>query len=461
MVYRLLLAVSLMALALSAGCPGPGGGNAPRSAAGAKAPRGMAAGEREPVALSVRPYQDVNQLVKDAWFLVETSYFVIEQQWGEASKLADSADPQKKQQGQAQKEALTKDIERKVFGVNGKVEELFKQAIAAEPDNPLNMASYAFYLRARKRYAAPDSDNFANTEKEALDWMDKAIAKWPDEWSFYMLKAFILNEPLVCHEWFRATAMEELAIEQRLPVIRELAAKAGQCYPQNAFINYYKAMVLVKFTDAEKFSTIRDEVLRELKAGNAKRDSFFFFAPPLSPIMSYGIKPTLSAGLKEANFVDQWAQCGHVDPKQAAQVVTQLMKDMTWPKDKSDITAIMYFLYKIGRTMPQDRSVFALQVEVLNPLIAQLEPGSDEALKFKQVMDFLAAQYHDAAQALYPNIIPDRTKLDALGIAGAEAFNTREPRVYTECQGREAAYLKRAGEILGLSFPLPKDPAKW
>lgn len=474
-----VLLLCLIGVMLAAGCPGKQPGLAqqantnvakPTNAAGAPAstpPSGF------PVALSTRSYKDVNDSVKQAWFLIETSYFVVGSQWSEAQKLLKSSDPAKSKQGQDLKAQLTKDIERKIFGTNDKVETLFKQAMEAEPDNPLNMASYAFYLRSRKRFT-PNSDSFQNTEKDALDLMDKAIEKWPDEWSFYMMKAFILNEPQFCDQWFRSTAMEEIAISQRLPMIRELCTKAEQYFPDNAFINYYLAMILWKYSDPSKFTTTRDEIMRELRAGNKKNSSYFWFFPPLKPIMDYAIKPTLSAGLKEAQYTDQWQQCGHIDPNLVAPMVIQLAKGMQkdeksppeggleWPKDKDDLATVMEFVYKVGRVEPMDRSLFSLQSQVLLPVVDRLKPNSADAQKFADLMRFLNAQYQDAAQYLFDRkLVRDRTQLDVTGIALAETRNSREPTVTQECQAREAAFLKRAGEILGLKFNIPSDPSKW
>ncbi len=464
MVYRAASAVLFVIVLIVAGCPGskpaatskPAGtdSNATHATATAVTPE-------YPIALSTRPYKDVHDSIKQAWFLVETSYFVVGSQWREAENLLNSGAPAKIKQGQDLKTQLTSDIDRKIFNTNDKVEGLFKQAIEAQPDNPLNKASYSFYLRARKRIEA-NSDNYKNTEKEAIDLMDQAIALWPDEWSFYMMKASILNEPLFCDQWFRATAMEELVLEQRIPMIRECCVNAAKYYPDNAYINYYLALVMDKYTDPAKFSETRDEIMRELRAGNAKPEGAYWFFPPLKPMMDYGLKPSLTAGLKEAQYTDQWRQCGHVDTSTAGQMVIQLTETMQWPKDKEDLSTVMEFIYKVGRTKPWDRSLFSLQSQVLLPIVDKLKPGSDDALKFREVMSFLEAQYHDAAEFLYRrNFITDRTKMDALGIAEAETRNSREATIVQECQGRQGAFLKRTGEILGLEFHLPEDPDKW
>ncbi len=464
MVIRAALAVVLAILVFAAGCPGNKPAQTARpagTASDATHASSTAVTPEYPIALSARPYKDVQASIKHAWFLVETSYFVIGSQWREAERLLDSGDPAKIKQGQDLKTQLTSDIDRKVFNTNDKVESLFQQAIEAQPDNPLNMASYAFYLRARKRIEA-NSDNYKNTENDALELMDKAIALWPDEWSFYMMKASILNEPLFCDQWFRATALEELVLEKRLPMIRECCEQAAKYYPGNAYINYYLALVMNKFTDPAKFGETRDDILRELRAGNAKPEGAYWFFPPLKPIMDYGLKPTLTAGLKEAQYTDHWRQNGHLDTSTAGQMVIQLTENMEWPKDKEDLNTVMEFIYKVGRTKPLDRSLFSLQSQVLLPITVKLKPGSDEALKFREVMSFLNAQYHDTAEILYRhNFLKDRTKMDALGIAEAETQNSREATIVQECQGRQGAFLKRTGELLGMDFHLPRDPAKW
>jgi hypothetical protein len=464
MVFRAALAAILAGMIfIATGCPPNKPATAPKTPGTASSrTQSPASPDIEyPVALSARPYKEVSESVNRAWFLVETSYFVIGSQWREAEKLLDSGDPAKIKQGQDLKAQLTNDIDRKIFGTNDKVEALFKSAIQAHPDNPLNLASYAFYLRSRKRIE-PNSDNYKNTEKDALELMDKAIELWPDEWSFYMMKASILNEPLFCDTWFRATAMEELVLEKRIPMIKECCKKAAEYYPKNAYINYYLALVMDKYTDPAKFDETRDEIMNELRAGNAKPEGAFWFFPPLRPIMDYGLKPTLTADLKEAQFTDHWRQCGHLDMTTAAQMVIQLTEKFEWPKDKEDLNTIMEFIYKIGRTKPMDRSLFSLQSQVLLSIVDKLKPGSDDAIKFREVMSFLNAQYHDAAELFFRrNFIKDRTKLDALGIAEAETKNSREPMITQECQGRQAAFLKRAGEILGMDFHLPEDPEKW
>jgi hypothetical protein len=466
MLLRYMIALSLLGILLAGGCREKPAQTVKTPDAKAGATTTTAAdqsrdGQKYPIALSLRPYQDVHGDIKKAWFLVETSYYVVSSKWAEADKLLKSGNAAEVKRGGDLKQQLTTELERSIFGTNDKVEALFKQAIAAEPENPLNMASYAFYLRARKRMM-PNSDSFNNTEGEALEWMDKAIAKWPDEWSFYMMKAFILNEPLFCYEWFRASAMEELAIEKRLPMIRELCTKAEQYYPQNSFINYYKMMVIVKFSDPAKFSEYQDELMREIRAGNAKSESVFFFFPPLCPEMNYALKPVLRADLPDAQYIDQWTQSGHLDMNLIAQITIDLSKDYTWPKDKDNLQTLMMFLYKIGRTEPRDRSVFSLQSQLMQPIAAKLEPGSPDALKFAEVNRFLNDQYHDIAQLFFDRgYIKDRTKIDVIGVAETEKTTTRQPGVYTECQGRQAAYLKRAGEILGLKFDLPEDPDKW
>jgi hypothetical protein len=190
--------------------------------------------------------------------------------------------------------------------------------------------------------------------------------------------------------------------------------------------------------------------------------------------MDYGIKPTLNAGLKEAQYTDQWQQCGHIDPNLVAPMVIQLAEGtqsdeksapeggLEWPKDRDDLATVMEFLYKVCRVQPLDRSLFSLQSQVLLPVVGGLKPGSDDALKFAEVMRFLNAQYQAAAQFLFQQrLVSDRTKLDVTGIALAETKNSREPAVVQECQGREAAFLKRTGEILGLDFHLPPDPKQW
>ena len=107
---------------------------------------------------------------------------MIKQKYVDANKLMASSDPKEKEKGSKLKSTLTPEIERNIFGVNDKIDQLFKDAIAAQPDNPLNIATYAYYLKARKRFHKDGSTN--DTEQEAMELMDQAIALWPDESSF-------------------------------------------------------------------------------------------------------------------------------------------------------------------------------------------------------------------------------------------------------------------------------------
>ena len=43
--------------------------------------------------------------------------------------------------------------------------------------------------------------------------------------------------------------------------------KAEQYDPQNHYINYYKALLITQYTPPDKFAEVRDEVLREIRAG--------------------------------------------------------------------------------------------------------------------------------------------------------------------------------------------------
>ena len=81
----------------------------------------------------------------------------------------------------------------------------------------------------------------------------------------------------------------------------------------------------------------------------------------------------------------------------------------------------------------------------------------------KPVTRFLNEQYLDVSNKLYRDkLITDETRFGVLAIEDMENSTLAGKKyMYKYMQGPQAAYLKRAGEILGLDFPLPEDPEKW
>jgi len=461
MLTRLACVLALIALAAgAAGCAERVTGGK----AAAPSAKGAAKGAVEyPVPFYDRPYQDIHASAKQAWFLVETGYFVIGQKWDDMQRLINSKNPKEQAQGAENKKALSQELEKNIFGVNAKVEQLFQDAITKEPKNPLNCATYALYLKPRKRYKGTSGD-FDNTESQAITMIDKAISIWPDEGSFYLLKIHILTEPHLCGDWLRTGAMEELAINKRLPDVRKLFEQAEKYWPDDDYVNYYRALLVTKYTDPAKFGEIRDEVLREIRAGNKKPAdrSFFFFPPPLAPRITRVLIPKLEATTTEAQYIDHWNHFGHISQDDVAQLVDQLIATMSWPADKEDVGEVMFMLYRLGQIGPVDRSFFAIQLRVLTPFAQKAQRGSDDALKLGDALRYLTSQYVTVATYFNSvNLLPDLTKLDVVGVAELEGTRSRYQAIFETCQGHEAAYLKYAGGALGLKFDLPADTEKW
>jgi hypothetical protein len=465
--------VLVLVLLAGAGCkqppaatksPGDSAGNPPGNSLNQRKPGAdkLKAGEDEseyPVRRSTRKYQDVHKSVKEAWFLIESSYIVVRQKFADADQMLKSSDAATRKKGGEIKDALGKEVDHNIFGVNDKVEQLFKDALAQEPDNPLNCAAYGYYLKARKRFKADGT--ITECLDEGMQQVDKAISMWPDESSFYMLKVNMLTAPHQVSDWFRNRAMEEMAIAKEIPQVRELLAKAEQYDPDNAYINYYLVQLDMMYTNPDDFASIRDEVLRQIRAGNHKPHSFFVFPPPLEPYQAQVGFTRLQTAETEARFADHWQLFGHYDALLTGKVLTALLPTLSWPQDKDDIGELMYWLYNMGRTLPFDRSMFALQMKILD-FYQRATDGSPEQLKWAEAGRFLTDQYHSVAQELYQRqLLEDSNKLDFLGVEHVEMRTTRQDSVKAVIQGPQAAYLKRAGEILGIKFPLPENPANW
>jgi hypothetical protein len=215
-------------------------------------------------------------------------------------------------------------------------------------------------------------------------------------------------------------------------------------------------------TDPAKFSDVRDEVLGQIRQGNTKPRGYFFFPPPLRPSYAEATNAVLGTSNTEARYVDQWMLFGHYDPRVVDQVIQQMLPTLTWPKDKQDIGELIYMLYQIGRTQPYDRSLFSLQLKILDYYLQKAEPGSQDSLKLADALRFLNEEYRSVANQMYAvKVIKDPTKTDLLGIQQQEFSHSRQNNLGRMIQGPEGAYIKRAGEILGIKFPLPADPREW
>lgn len=442
-----LLGLALVLL-LAAGCNGSGsqGKKEKLSTSNTELLTESKVSKKYPIAFADRPYKKVHPSVEKAWLLVETAYFVVKEKYRKSSG--------------AQRTEVEKEIEKSIFVVNDTVEALFKEAIAAEPENPLNHAAYAVYLKPRKRVVA--DGGFNNTFNQALEEMDAAIKIWPDEWTFYMDKVWIRTWPHFCDDWVRAGAMEELAIAQQMPLMEDELAKAEQYYPDNALINYYRAMILVHYYDPSKLAEVREKVMREIKAGNRKPDNLFFFPPPLLAYTDNASVPVLHGTETEPKYVDQWLQFGSWDFNAAHGLFEGMLPLLSWPEDKEDITQLMYCAYALGRTKPYDRSFFTWQQRILDHCMKQLPADSAERVKLAQAAAYLAEIYSDQAQKLLTKkLIKDETKLDVGGISFVENGASRRNNLQDHLQGPQAAYLKRFGEIFGIKFPLPEDPKDW
>jgi len=457
---RILGLAACAALAVLAACPQGGGAGGSTSEVKPAIAKPASDAPQYPIPFSERPYQDIHSSAKEAWFLVETAYWHVKDLYSQAALMLKSDDPAVRQQGSEMRQQAAADVENSIFLVNPKVEQLFIDATQAEPDNPLNYATYAYYLKPRKREIAEDT--YRDTEPEALALMDTAIELWPDESSFYLLKVHILTQANKMHDWLRSQMAEDLVVAQRLPEVRELLTKAKKYYPDNHYINYYQAQLVGRYGGEGDYSAVRDEVLREIRAGNKKRDGFFFYPPPLPPYPLQIRNVELVGTETEAKYVDQWNFFGHYDPAAISIIVNKSAEQLNWPEDKEEIGDLMYFLYQVGRTRPFDRTMFSLQLKLLNPQLEKLDSGSDEALKLAAAIRYLNEQYRTVAQTLYnKGLIDDPTMIDVRGINMLETTGSHVAVLRETIQGPQASFLQKASEILGLDLPLPDDPSLW
>ncbi len=464
----LITALALILAGLMCGCPSDqpaetGGGSSSVSSAGKPQTSNAedAGAAKLPVPLSQRPYRQVHASVEQAWFLVETGYQVVKDKYIQANTLLASTSAEDKAEGARLKNAVTAEIQTTIFNVNPTIDKLFKEAIAAEPDNALNYAAYAYYLKARK--IVDESGTYVGEgETEALANIDKAIELWPDDSGFYLLKIHILSAPHQCHEWFRGAAGEDLVLASRLEQLRELFQLAEKYDPKNSFINYYHAILVTSLTPPDLRGDIRDEVLREIIAGNQKEQGNFYFPPPLPPYAAIANPIAIPEDGLEAIYYDHWNFFGMIAEDNMRNLIDLLMQGLTWPADRDTYKEIMLAIYKVGAVKPPSRSFFSLQFGVINGLQLAAAPGSPEALEFASVARFLNQQYFELAnEELKRKVLTDSTQLDVEGVQTAERRTVRLDPDVQKFQKRQAAYLKKAGEILKLDFNLPDDPEKW
>jgi hypothetical protein len=457
--YALTLA-ACVPLLLLAGCPQNGSSGGSQSSTkpdiGAPAP----STPQYPIPPEDRPYQDINQSAKEAWLLIENGYWMIREKYSQAELLLKSDKESERKRGSEMRQATAAEIDSTIFTVNPKIEQLFIEATQAEPDNPLNIATYAYYLKPRKREI--EKDKFVDAEPEALALMDQAIELWPDESSFYLLKVFIMTQANKCHDWLRSQMAENVAIADQLPEIRDLLAKAEQYFPDNHFINYYHAQLVARFTSDEDYPSVHDEILQQIRAGNRKREGFFFYPPPLPPYPRQIKNVKLIGNETEAKYIDQWNFFGHYDPASVSTIINHAADTLNWPQDKQEVGDLMYFLYQMGRTRPFDRTMFSLQLKLLDAMQKKQESGSPERLKLAEAIRYLNEQYRSTAQELFnKGLFTDPTLIDVRGINQLETTGSHAAVLRETIQGPQANFLKRAGEILGLDFPLPDDPSLW
>ncbi|MCC7478882.1 hypothetical protein IT575_10535 [bacterium] len=398
-----------------------------------------------PVLWDTRPYKNIHKSAQQAWFLTETAYFVVQDKWRSATG--------------EQRKAVEQEIDRNVFGVNDEVKQLFEDAIKAEPDNALNYASYAMWLKPRKYIK---EGGFVNAYPDALKNIDKAIELWPDESRFYLQKAWIIYAPNYCGDWLRAGVDDKLAVNAALPDIEQLFATAEKYDPNNAYINYHHALTLYRFTDPAQFDSIKDALLRELRAGNQKSRNFFFFPPPLLPYSQSARVAVLWGTETEAIFYDHWHQFGEYPVSAVRSLVDTMTTSLQWPEQKQEIAEVMYFAYAVGRTEPFDSSYFHMQQRVMDIIMEQQKDNAEERRKLAEEARYLFAQYRDTAQELYDRkLITDVKRLDVSGVEDVERSGSRKNNIKDIVQRRHAGYLKHFAETFDVQFPLPESPEEW
>jgi tetratricopeptide (TPR) repeat protein len=362
-------------------------------------------------------------------------------------------------EGSREKQELTKEIQTNIFFVEDDIEALFKKAIEEEPDNPLNYAAYAYYLKPRKRVV---DSGIVDTEPEAVEMVNKAIELWPDESAFYLLKIHILTEPHRAHTWVRTGAMEQLSISERIPAIEELFELAEKYDPQNHYIDYYHALTLAKFALPEETATIAPRILDELREGNRKHFGFFVFPPPLEPYNMQASRQQILSETVDPVYYDQWNLFGFYEYTTMMRLINIMLAHYSWPEDKDPISEVMYFLFNIGRTVPFNRTAFSLQFMLLDMIHKSLAPDSPESIKISQAIRYLQRLYRGAAQELYArDVITDSTKLNVQGLELVESKYLRYGPLRAAVHKRHANFLWKVQDILEIELPLPEDPSLW
>lgn len=398
-----------------------------------------------PIEWPARKYTQPADEVVAAWRLVEISYFVVNDKFIHATKDT--------------KAAVEAEIKSSIFNVNPKVEQLFKDAIKKQPDNPINHAAYAIYLKPRRR---EKGNTFVPTWNEALKEIDKSIELLPDESSYYLTKIYIITAPHQAHEWLLEGAMEDVTISGKMPEVNKLFNQAEKYDPDNAYINYWHAQLLFRYTDHNDLPKVWDQIKREIHAGNQKTDNYFVFGAPLAPRQTVPQIPLLTAEQKDPIYADQWLQFGSYSGQTIELMVQELLKTLKWPKDKDTITDIMFMYYNLGRTEPYDRSYFSMQQVVLDKIRHDVDPKTEEGRKLAEVGRFLDAQYQTQGNKLYQyQIITDPRQIGVTGINWVEETGSRKLNIREFLQGPQAAYLQKFGEVMGVKFALPEDPSKW
>jgi hypothetical protein len=411
-----------------------------------------------PILWASRDYSDIHPSAQKAWWLTETAYYMVKGKYIESTKLLHSDDPAEREKGAAMRKASGEEMDTSIFAVNDEVERLFLDAIAQEPDNPLNHATYALYLKPRKRYAA---GTYVNTREEALQQVEKAIELWPDDAGFYMLKAYIISGSDRAHDWFRMISRPPEDAPQMLDELREAYTKAAQYYPDNAYINYSRAVDIFVYTAPDQRATVRDEILREIRDGNSKPLSIFYHGPPVQPFAVEPKEPKLFGTEKEPVYIDQWRNFGRYDYDSIDGIIELCMTGLKYPEDRETIQELMYFLYRLGTTRPFDRSFFGLQPKILITL-SRAEDNAEERIKLQAVMNFINTQYREAATELVKKGYEIKsTEFDAIGISNLESSESGQDNLKKILQPRQAASLKKAEEELGMQFVLPSNPEAW
>jgi len=256
--------------------------------------------------------------------------------------------------------------------------------------------------------------------------------------------------------------MEDVTIGKELPEVNKLFGQAEKYDPNNAFLNYWNAQLLFRYTPHDDLSKVWSQIKREIHAGNQKSDNYFIFGAPLAPRQRDGFVPLLTAEQKDPIYVDQWLQFGSYSGQTMELMVQELLKTLTWPKDKYTYVDVMFMLYNLGRTEPYDRSYFSIQQMVLDKIRHDVDPKTDEGRKLASVGRYLDDQFHTQGNAIYnQGLIKDPAQIGLTGINWLEETGSRKTNLRDYLQGPQAAYLQKFGETMGVTFPLPEDKEKW